>query len=239
MWLNARSEALLGELSLPVPLEIRPMRSARRLRLRFDQRRRVLKLTCPLRTSRRAALTWVAEQRAWIDEQLALAEPPEPLEPGASIPLEGSEVTLVWAEDEPRTPRLVDAELRCGGPASGFGRRIELFLKRRALDVLSSETAEIAKAAGVAPRAVAVGDADTRWGSCSSAGRIRYSWRLILAPPEARRFVVAHEVAHLIELNHGPRFKALERQLFGGDVAAARALLGRVGPRLKGIGGRH
>ena len=85
-------------------------------------------------------------------------------------------------------------------------------------------------------RAVAVGDADTRWGSCSSSGRIRYSWRLILAPPEVRRYVVAHEVAHLVHMDHGPKFKALERELFEGDADAARLLLRRIGSRLKRIG---
>ncbi|HEX6219374.1 MAG TPA: M48 family metallopeptidase, partial [Sphingomicrobium sp.] len=86
------------------------------------------------------------------------------------------------------------------------------------------------------PRSVSVGDADTRWGSCSESGRIRYSWRLVLAPPEARRFVVAHEVAHLVHLNHGRAFKALERQLYGPGLAEAQALLRRVGPRLKRVG---
>jgi predicted metal-dependent hydrolase len=238
MWLIGRSDNSAEVADLPLPIEIRAVRSARRLRLRFDERRNMLKLTCPPRTSRRAALAWVAEQRAWIDAQIARSEPPEPLLPGATIPLEGQPVRLIWTESEARTARLSGDELRCGGPEAGFPRRIESFLKKHALDTLSRETSQIAGIAGVLPTSVAVGDADTRWGSCSSAGRIRYSWRLILAPPEARRFVVAHEVAHLIELNHGPAFKALERRLFGGDVSAARALLRRVGPRLRRVGGR-
>jgi predicted metal-dependent hydrolase len=102
--------------------------------------------------------------------------------------------------------------------------------------VLSAETAHYAALVGTSPKSVAVGDADTRWGSCTSEGRIRYSWRLVMAPPEARRFVVAHEVAHLTHLNHGAKFKALERRLLGGDVAAARDLLRRWSPRLKRIG---
>ena len=72
--------------------------------------------------------------------------------------------------------------------------------------------------------------------AAAAAARIRYSWRLILASPQARRFVVAHEVAHLKELNHGAAFKALEKRLFGGDVSAARASLRLDGPRLKRIG---
>ena len=236
MWSTARSSAVAVHPDLPVPVEIRPIRNARRLRLRFDERRNCLKLTCPPRTSRRAALSWAAEQHAWVAEQIAKADSGEPLAPGAAIPIEGAEVRLVWDERAPRTPRIEGVTLVCGGPESGFARRVELFLKRHALDLLSRETAEIAGAAGLKVAAVSIGDADTRWGCCSSAGRIRYSWRLILAPPECRRFVVAHEVAHLAEMNHGPRFKALEKQLFGADVATARALLRRLGPRLKRIG---
>ena len=240
MWSNATSRQLAVHPGLPVPVAIWPMRRARRLRLRLDERRRVLKLTCPLRTSRRAALAWAVEQRAWVDAQLAGALPGEPLMSGATVPLEGQDCRLVWAPDEPRIPRLGPGEIRCGGPQSAFPRRIEAFLKRRALDLLSRETAEIAEIAGVSPSAVSVGDADTRWGSCSAERRIRYSWRLVLAPPAARRFVVAHEVAHLVHLDHGPAFKQLEAQLFvhfrSGDVAAARSLLRRIGPRLKRIG---
>jgi predicted metal-dependent hydrolase len=136
-------------------------------------------------------------------------------------------------------PKLEDGRLVVGGPAEGFSARVERFLKRLALETLSRETAEAAVRAGIAPAAVSVGDASTRWGSCSSARRIRYSWRLILAPAKARRFVIAHEVAHLKELNHGARFKQIERELFGDDVAEARALLRAWGPRLKRIGLRH
>ena len=76
---------------------------------------------------------------------------------------------------------------------------------------MSREVAEYAAAAGVGVRSVSVGDAGTRWGSCSSQGRIRLSWRLILAPPNVRRYVVAHEVAHLVHLDHGAEFKASRR----------------------------
>ncbi|MEO6256730.1 MAG: YgjP-like metallopeptidase domain-containing protein [Sphingomicrobium sp.] len=240
MWSSARSKHLAVHPDLPVPVEIHPLRSARRLRLRFDERRGVLKLTCPVRTSARTALAWAAEQHEWVATQLADAIPGEPFAPGAIVPIDGRETRLVWAPAEARVPRLAGDELRCGGPQSAFARRIETFLKRLALETLSSETAEVAAAAGISPSSVAVGDANTRWGSCSAERKIRYSWRLILAPPAARRFVVAHEVAHLVHLDHGARFKRLEAHLFshcfGGDVAAARGLLRRVGPRLKRIG---
>jgi predicted metal-dependent hydrolase len=234
MWSTARSDALTS--GLPVPIEVRPMRGARRLRLRYDEVRGVLKLTCPMRTSRRSALAWALDQRDWIDAQVARTVPAEPFAPGAVIPIAGCDTRLVWANDEPRAPRLTDDELRCGGPSEGFARRIELFLKRLALDTMSREAAEFAAAAGVEVRNVSMGDASSRWGSCSSQGRIRLSWRLILATPQARRYVVAHEVAHLVHLNHGPEFKALEARLFGTGLAAAKASLRRDAARLRRIG---
>jgi predicted metal-dependent hydrolase len=230
------SDALFRHEDLPVPVQIRGLRGARRMRLRLDEKSGVLKLTGPLRMNRKAALAWAAEQREWVDAQLGAMLPAEPFEPGAVIPLEGKDVRLEWSATLSRTPKLEVDRLICGGPPEGFARRIELFLKRRALDALSRETAEAAERAGVTLRGVSVGDADTRWGSCSSTGRIRYSWRLILAPPDVRRYVVAHEVAHLVHMNHGPQFKALERQLFEGNAKEASLLLRRVGNRLRRIG---
>ncbi len=237
MWSNARSEAAL-EAALPVPIEIRPMRNARRLRLRFDEGSATLKLTCPARMSRRKALSWALDQREWIEAQLVRSLAAEPFVPDAVIPVEGSDRRIVWSEAGRRAPQLLDGELRCGGPRAGVSRRIESFLKAHALKIMSAEVAEFASRAGVEATRVTVGDAGTRWGSCSSNGRIRLSWRLILAPPQARRYVVAHEVAHLTHLDHGPQFKALEAKLVGPGVSEAKAILRRVGPRLRRIGRR-
>lgn len=235
MWSSALSEPAL-EAGLPVPVDIRPMKSARRFRLRFDDVSGRLKLTCPARTTRRAALAWAADQRQWIDAQIARVEPPEPFVPDALIPIEGRAVRLSWSADAPRTPRLDGEILHCGGPVEGLARRVEAFLKRIALKTMSAEVEQFANAAGVTVAGVGIGDPASRWGSCSSTRRIRLSWRLILAPPNVRRFVVAHEVAHLVHLNHGPEFKALEARLFGGGLAEARSALRRAGPRLRRIG---
>ena len=236
MWSIARSEALFRHEDLPFPVEIRGVRGARRMRLRLDEKRLVLKLTGPLRMNRKAALEWAAEQKEWVETQVEAMLPPEPFDPGSHIPIEGEDVLLEWAASARRTPNLVDGRLICGGPLEGFARRIETFLKRKAVETLSRETAGAAERAGVTLKAVSVGDAETRWGSCSSSGRIRYNWRLILAPPEVRRYVVAHEVAHLVHMNHGREFKALESRLFEGDADASRLLLRRIGSRLKRIG---
>jgi predicted metal-dependent hydrolase len=182
------------------------------------------------------ALKWALDQGDWIDAQLARTEPGQPFVPGAIIPVEGRDVRIAWSNDLPRTPRVEGSDLVCGGPEAGLSRRIETFLKRLALETMSGEVAEFAALAGVSARQVSVGDAGSRWGSCSSQGRIRLSWRLILAPQHVRRYVVAHEVAHLVHLNHGRDFKALEARLLGPGVAEAKAALRRAGPRLRRIG---
>lgn len=207
------------------------------MRLRLDEAREWLLLTIPKRVSRRAALQWAERQSDWVADQLNRLQPGEPFRPGAIIPFEGRNIRLRWDETWPRTPAMSGDALQCGGPPEGFAPRIERFLRARARDRLSQVTAEIARQAQVTVRSVSVGDARSRWGSCSASGAIRYNWRIILAPPHLLRWLVAHEVAHRRHLNHGPAFKALEAELYGGDVAAARAELRSLGLRLKRVGG--
>ena len=235
---TGRSEALYTHPDLPLPIRVRVHPRARRLKLRLDEGGRQLTLTCPPRGSRRAALEWAGSQRDWVAARLAEATPAVPLEPGATIPVEGIDTRLSWDPYGARNVSHAGGELRCGGPREGFSRRIESWLRTRARDLLSADTADCAARAGVSVRRVSIGDAGSRWGSCSASGSIRYNWRLVLAPPEVRRWVVAHEVAHRVHMNHGPAFKALEAELFDGDAEAARLLLRRIGPRLKGIGRR-
>jgi predicted metal-dependent hydrolase len=220
------------------PIELRPHPQARAIRLRLDEARERLVLSFPRRMSRRTALDWAQGQRLWVDRQLALVQPRESFAPGAEIPFLGRMVRLDWQEHLRRTPRLAGDILACGGPEAGFAGRIERFLRAEARARLSEETAEIARRAGVTVKSVAIGDASSRWGSCSASGAIRYNWRLILAPPHLLQWVVAHEVAHRRHMDHGPGFKALEAQLYSGDVAAARRDLRALGPRLKRVGRR-
>jgi len=232
---TGRSEPLSIS-GLAWPLELRPHPRARAMRLRLDEARERLVLTFPRRMSRRTVLDWALGQGEWVDRQLAHIQPGEPFVSGSTIPLEGRAIKLQWLESLPRNPALVDDVLRCGGPEAAFAGRIERYLRGLARHRLSEATAAMAEKAGVSVRAVAVGDASSRWGSCSSGGSIRYNWRLILAPPHLLSWVVAHEVAHRRHMDHGPAFKSLEAQLYGGNVAAARTELRALGPRLKRVG---
>ena len=202
----------------------------------LDEPRGLLRLTVPRRVSRSAALDWARRQSEWVEAQLARIEPGEPLVAGATIPFDGDEVRLWWDEAAPRTPSLIDRSLTCGGPPERFGDRIARWLRDEARRRLVEETRALCVSSAIDDAPVSVGDAGTRWGSCSASGAIRYNWRLILAPPAVRGYVVAHEVAHRVHMNHGAGFHALQAELYNGDVAAARLALRRIGPRLKRVG---
>ena len=219
-------------------LEVVRHARARRMRLSVDPASGRVRLTIPPRASLKQAMAWANEHRGWIDTQRAKLPDGRPFAPGAMIPIEGEDVAIDWSPERSRTIRLVEGELRliCGGPLEGLARRIETWLKRRALAVLTEETAEFAAKAGVTVSRVAVGDPKGRWGSRASTGAIRYSWRLICAPPHVRRSTVAHEVAHRLHMDHSPAFHAAHRSLLGGDPAPARAWLRRHGAALHWVG---
>jgi predicted metal-dependent hydrolase len=230
---TAPSEALIGG----APVTLRVNSRARRMRLRVDPRTRSVTLTVPKRVSRRSALAWAAEHRAWIEEALAAIPARQPIGPNAIVPLYGLPHRLDWDPARPRRIERGEGRLVAGGPLEGLERRLLRWLKAHALDLLGRETRELCARAGVMASRIGVGDPVSRWGSCASSGAIRYSWRLILAPDCVRRATVAHEVAHLVHLNHGPAFHALVEELFGADPRAARAWLKREGASLHRFGG--
>lgn len=210
--------------------------TARAMRLRVDRRTGEVVLTIPRRASRRKALAWADGHRDWIEARLAEVAPARPLAPGTDLPLYDLPHRIDWSPDRLRTPRLEAGRLVVGGPEEGLEARLLRWLRRHALDTLAAETAEFAAKAGVRVTRIGIGDPLSRWGSCSSSGGIRYSWRLILAPEWVRRATVAHEVAHRVHMNHGPDFHFLVETLLGADPKPARLWLRRHGPSLHRIG---
>jgi len=203
------SELAFARGSFAVPLTLKVSARARRMRLSVDPRTAQVLLIIPKRASERKALAWAESQRGWIES--ALAKVPEAIAvgPGSEVPLYGVPHQIDWQESGGRSVRVADGRLLVGGPEELVQARILRWLKSHALDLLHRETMEFAAKAGVTISRVSVGDPVSRWGSCSSTGGIRYSWRLILAPGFVRRATVAHEVAHRVHMDHSPAFHAV------------------------------
>ena len=217
-------------------LSIRRMSQARRMRLSVDPRNGEVRLILPKRAALKPALAWVEGQRGWIETALAALPSTHPILPGEQIPFEGGVLTVDWDAGRPRTVRREGDRLLLGGPEDMVSPRILRWLRAQAGSVLEGETRAFAKRAGVTIARVTIGDPRARWGSCSASGDIRYSWRLILAPPTVREATVAHEVAHRLHMHHGPEFHAAVEKLLGRNPAAERNWLRVNGSALYWLG---
>ena len=221
---------------MPVTVKVSPR--AKRLRLRVDPRRRALLLTIPRRISQKRALAWAAGHDEWARSTLAAMPPATLLGPSATIPFRGAPHRIDWSPSLPRRVDRQDGRLSVGGPAETVEARVMRWLKSQAAAILEEESREFGAKAGVMASKVRIGDPISRWGSCSGTGTLSYSWRLILAPDFVRRATVAHEVAHLVHMNHGPAFHALVADLLGEEPRPARLWLMRNGAALHQIGTR-
>lgn len=216
---------------------------ARRVSLRLDRTRREIVATAPSLRRLPEAAEFARSRSAWIAERLAELPPIAALAPGMLIEVFGRPVRLEAGPGRARWIEPVDgstARICAMGEGEGYARAVILILKNKALEVLSARTAHYARVLGAPMPKVSVADAKSRWGSCKpgpggSAGVIRYSWRLALAPFEVADYVAAHECAHLLELNHGPRFWAHVHALVG-DERRHRDWLRAEGARLHAFG---
>lgn len=219
-----------------VALEVVRHPRARRAKLSVDPASGRTRLVLPPRASLKRALAWAETQGEWIARQHRRLPETRPFVPGATLPFDDAVLTIDWAESHPRRVTRNDDRLVVGGPVEMVARRVEAWLRREALRLLSTDTAFYAARAGVSVKQVSVGDPRGRWGSCASSGTIRYSWRLGLAPSEVRRATAAHEVAHRIHMNHSAAFHALVAELYGSDPTMHRAWLKAHGASLHWFG---
>ena len=224
-----------------ITLKINPR--ARRVSLRLDRTRREIVATAPSVRRLPEAVAFARERAGWIAERVAELPESQPIQPGMTLRIFGEPVRLERATGRARWHAAADGEparITAMGEGEGYARAVTLILKRRAAAVLGERTEVYAAMLGAPMPTVAVADARGRWGSCRPGLKggppaIRYSWRLALAPFAVADYVAAHECAHLVELNHGPRFWAHVQALVG-DPRAHRAWLRAEGARLHAFG---
>jgi predicted metal-dependent hydrolase len=211
----AISIAFGGEIYL---VRVRRHGQARRYTLRIHAATREVVLTMPPRGGLKQARAFAEKHGGWIAARLGRLPQPAPFAHGTLLPLRGIEHRIehrrgwrgaVWIESG-----ATDEPLLCvAGEAPHVARRIHDFLKREAKRDLEAASRAAAERLGVAIRGVSIRDQSSRWGSCSTTGVLSYSWRLILAPPFVLDYLAAHEVAHLIEMNHSRKFWRLVERI--------------------------
>jgi predicted metal-dependent hydrolase len=181
---------------------------ARRMTLRMDRKPDTAIMTLPRKGKRKDAQAFAEKSQAWIATQLTRQPAAHPIQNGSHIPLRGED-HVICATGKVRglvQHNNVARELHVPGSAQHVPRRLKDWLKSEALRDLEISCAHYAGMMGVRYSRITIRDQKSRWGSCASSGALSFSWRLVLAPAFVLDYVAAHEVAHLKEMNHGPRF---------------------------------
>lgn len=198
-----------------VEIIVRANPRARRYIVKVDPSTGEVSVVAPSSRSLDRALDFARKERSWIADRLADIPAPVPLVIGAPVLLRGVEHIVRLGERTPpetrRGPVWIDRDaarptIRVSGSPEHAPRRVLDWLKREAKSRIDESVVEYAQLVGVRPKRVTIRDTSSRWGSCSSTRSLSFSWRLIMAPPFVLDYVVAHEVCHLREMNHGPRF---------------------------------
>jgi len=233
---NSRSDPEIEIEGSSFPVRIKRNPRAKRISLRADAIKREIRVTMPTYAPTAEAMAFVYQKREWIAARMQSAPESVVIQNGAAVAFEGEEHRIVWREDLPRRVAQVKGELRLGGPEDMIAQRIIRWLKSEARRTFTTDLAHYCNIAGEDTPRLQLGDPRSRWGSCSSRGTIAISWRLIMAPTDVRRSVIAHEVAHMRHMDHSPAFYQWMDELFEGDRKAADKWLKMHGTGLHHVG---
>jgi predicted metal-dependent hydrolase len=223
-------------------IALKRVAGATRFTIRVRSATRDVVLTMPVRGSLTAARDFAQRHAAWIGARMSRLPHPIPFDPGATIPFEGAPHIVLHEPDARGTvwvgmTRDGAPAMRVAGDARHVHRRVTDFLKREARKRLEEAVRRHCAKINVKARDVTLRDTTSRWGSCSATGGLNFSWRLIMAPPHVLDYLAAHEVAHLVHMNHSDEFWALTHKL-SKDTDRAEAWLKAHGASLHRYGAR-
>ena len=212
-----------------IEVSVRRNARARRMTLRVPRAGGSVVLTLPMRASLSSGREFVQSKADWLRRTVAAMPGPQLVVDGVQFPVAGQ--TVLLRALPLRQVRLQDGILAvpAGRPV---GPTVQAWLKHRAHVALREAVDRHAETLGRKPRAMCLRDTRSRWGSCTSDGRLMFSWRLAMAPPLVLDYVAAHEVAHLAHMDHSPRFWAEVARLMPGHDPH-RAWLRRHGSELQ------
>ena len=179
---------------------------ARHLSLRVDPIKGRIILVRPRRVSKAAAIAFAIEKADWIANSLAELLPPIPFAEGISVPILDQPHTIHHIPGTRRGVWREGGRLHVSGSVEHLSRRVRDWFREEARRTISPLAHDMASSIEKKVSRVSVRDSKSRWGSCTEHGNLSFSWRLVMAPNHVLHYVVAHEIAHLRELNHSKRF---------------------------------
>jgi predicted metal-dependent hydrolase len=190
----------------PVRMPLRRDRRARNITIHIDAAIGGARVVMPVSATVAEAEGVVHRHARWVLDRIDALPPRVPFAPGAVVPFRGTPHHIVHQAVGRGVVDRADGVLHVFGQPEHLPRRLRDWLRREAAAEISPLALAKAEVVGRTVRRVSLRDTRSRWGSCSAEGRLSFSWRLILAPPPVLDYVVSHEVAHLVEMNHSPAF---------------------------------
>lgn len=200
-------------------VRVRRHRRARRYTLRIQAATREVVLTLPPRGNVKEGRSFAEKHGAWIAARFGRLPEAVPFAHGTVLPLRGVNHRIVhrrnargtvWTEEDANGRPIICV----AGAPEHVARRITDFLKREIRRDIEAACRRYAAKIDAKIKRITIRDQVSRWGSCSTTGMLSFSWRLIFAPPYVVDYLAAHEVAHLAEMNHSPRFWRLVERLY-------------------------
>ena len=188
-------------------------RKARHMILRIDAKADCVLLTLPRSVSYTSGIKFAREKSDWFIRRLDSLPPLTPFADESLIPFQGEKLCIRYFPLAGAAPIFDQNILYVPGPEHKMADSVRGWLRHAAQQLMATLSASKAEKIGRPPPPIRLNDPRSRWGSCSETGRINFSWRLIMAPKIVLEYVVAHEVAHLEELNHGKQFEKIVRSL--------------------------
>ena len=194
-------------------VEVRHHSKAQRLTLRINPTQRIVTVTMPMGCDHEQAVKFLSNHVDWIRDRLTKIPTAVPFVNGSTLNLRGEHHSIVFTNSKAEGPKVVAQvlnrgarELHVGNDAVSAPNILRTWLISQARQDLTDRVEFYTLSLGLNANKISVCDPTSRWGSCSCKGNLSFSWRLVMAPPQILDYVVAHEVAHLAEMNHGPRF---------------------------------
>lgn len=193
------------------PVRLRERSNARRVTLSVNRATRTATITAPPGISLSRIIAFAENHRDWLRTRLEMVPEARPFEFGMTLPYRGTPCQV--APGTGRGVLLHGDVIEVAATPLTLDVKLGRWLRMQARDRLVERSLFHADKLGVRYSKLSIKDTTSRWGSCSSQGALSYSWRAILAPDEALDYLAAHEVCHLREMNHSPRFWALVEEL--------------------------
>ncbi len=201
------------------------------IRLRINKQHQVI-LSAPFFCTQSKALSFAQENIDWLRKNYQKQKELQTFQANQKITLMGKEYIIIHTEKQKRGVYTEENYLYVSGELPFLHRRVRDYAKRQLLQYITKRATEMAAQINQKPAKITLRDTTSRWGSCSSNKNLSFCWKIVLAPTFVIDYLIAHEVSHLKEMNHGPEFWKTVA-LFNTKQADAQIWLRRHGQELQ------